>query len=106
MEEFRKIAEKDLKVAYANAWSIENMAGHDAEGRSVSYIGNTCRGDHVTDYYIDSAGHYWFGNRVRVDGRLISMEEYIFGRKIKRKKRKKLTFCRCQPVHRYYGNKS
>ena len=83
LEKYREISARNLALAYGNAWSIENMAAHGAEGRSTEYIGST-RSKHdqniVTDYYRDSAGAYWYRNRAIVGGRIVSMETYIFGR--------------------------
>ena len=82
-----------------SAWSIDAMEGHGADGRSVTYIGSMDdgqldnsgrRGKMINDYYRDSEGKYWYGNRVQLpDGRLVSMEVYLFGRELKRQTRSK-----------------
>lgn len=78
----------DRRRNFKDAWSIENMEAHGAGGRSVSYVGSTRKGDILTDYYKDSAGQYWFENRGIRNGEIMSMDRYIFGHEIKRRKRK------------------
>ncbi len=94
-KEYREADPELLEHIKGNAWSIECMEGHEAEGRSVTYIGseisghldNDCRkGRRIYDYYQDSEGAYWYGNRALLpSGEIVSMEFYIFGREIKRK---------------------
>lgn len=77
------------------AWSVENMKAHEAEGREITYIGSEVRGlldgDEkngrlVFDYYRDTAGGWWFKNRALLpSGKIVSMELYLFGHEIKTK---------------------
>lgn len=88
--EYREISPVDLERAQGNAWSIESMEGHDAGGRSVTYIGSKRDEKHpylIWDYFRDSSGAYWFQNRAIKGGQIVSMDVYIFGREI-RKERK------------------
>lgn len=72
-----------IRKMQAEIWSVGNRAAHGAGDRSVEYIGSKTEGNIVYDYYRDSVGVYWFGNRAVVDGEIVSMERYIFGRDIK-----------------------
>lgn len=86
INEYKEINKEDLELAYGSAWSIENIEAHGADSRSVEYIGSTrakCNQNIVVDYYRDSNGGYWYRNRAIVGGQLVSMEEYIFGRKVR-----------------------
>lgn len=66
-----------------DVWSIESMSGHEAAGRTVEYVGSTKLGGHLLrDYYRDNTGAWWYGNRAMVDGTVMSMEAYIFGKEI------------------------
>lgn len=87
-QQYRQIDAAELKMAYASAWSIENMEGHGAANRGVEYIGSTCDGDRITDYYKDVCGGYWYRKRAIVNGGIVSMEQKIFGKRIKKYKRK------------------
>lgn len=72
------------------------MEAHGADGRGVEYIGSAIssyldkdrrKGKLIFDYYKDTAGAYWFKNRVLLSsGEIVSMERYIFGREIKKEK--------------------
>ena len=88
-ETYWEIAEATLKIAYKDAWSIENMVAHGAEGRVVVYIGSVRKGNIITDYYGDSEGYYWFKNRGVRNGEILNMDEYIFGHKIMKKSKRK-----------------
>lgn len=91
---YQEIDSELLKRVKADAWSIESMEGHGAGGREVTYIGSEINGylDNeqqkgllIYDYYQDDEGDYWFKNRALLpDGRIVSMEYYIFGRKLKK----------------------
>lgn len=88
-QEYKEISPEQLQQAYSSAWSIENMAAHDAEGRSVEYIGSSIKGAIINDYYQDNTGAWWYGTRAIVDGQIVSMEVYIFGRDIKKERLKR-----------------
>lgn len=89
IREYKEINEDVLKVAYKNAWSIESMEAHGAAGRDYIYIGSNIKGSIITDYFKDTAGCYWFGNRaISKHGEIISMEEHIFGSEFLEKKKK------------------
>lgn len=87
-QQYKQIAPAELEVAYASAWSIENMEGHGAGNRQAEYIGSICDGDRLTDYYKDTNGAYWYGTRVIVNGKIVTIEEGIFGKKMKRRYKK------------------
>ena len=89
--DYKEISPEDLERAQGNAWSIESMEGHDAAGRSTTYIGSRSDEKHpylIRDYFRDSSGAYWFQNRAIKDGQIVSMEVYIFGREIKRENKR------------------
>lgn len=70
-----------LAAARGNAYSMENMAAHEAEGREVRYIGSRLEGNRIYDYYEDDAGQYWFKNRMYTpDNIAVSEEEYVLGK--------------------------
>lgn len=79
------------KVKRSECWSFESMEGHGAEGRKVEYIGSDIPATEgrVNHYYRDSEGAYWYETGWREsDGRIVSMDVHIFGREIKRSRRK------------------
>lgn len=69
------------------------MPGHDAANLATRYLGSSFEDSmpskdgeavKVFDYFVDSVGSYWYGVRVLLPtGKLISMEEFLFGRKVK-----------------------
>lgn len=81
-QEYKEISPEMLELARGNAWSIESMEGHEADGRTVEYVGSVTKGNIVRDYYKDSAGDWWYKNRAIVNGHIVSMEAYIFGKEI------------------------
>lgn len=95
-EEYKEINPELLELAHGSAWSIESMDTHDAGGRGVTYIGSKTsgyldndsrNGKVIFDYYVDTAGVYWFKNRALLpSGEIVSMERYIFGREVTRKR--------------------
>lgn len=87
-EVYKEIPQELLENTKGNTWSIENMAAHDAAGRSVEYIGSRREGNILYDYYRDSAGAFWFKNRAVVNGEIVSMERYIFGHEMAKKNKR------------------
>lgn len=80
----------ELQRAWKEAYSLESMEGHGAEGRSLEYIGSRI-GTHgrVYDFFADSNGCYWYSVRIgNVDKELIPEEEAIFGHAIRQRYRK------------------
>ncbi len=78
---YMEIDEKIYQIVHDNAWSVECMAGHDAEGRSLEYIGSRISpNDYVFDYFKDDSGCYWYQTRkgIRNEG-ILDMETIIFG---------------------------
>lgn len=104
-QEFREITPSLLEKAKKNARSVESMEGYGAGGHKPDYTGSEIsgyldnderKGQKIFDYYEDSAGAYWYKVRALLpDGRIVSMEAYLFGkeekemRRIKRKVNKK-----------------
>lgn len=87
-EVYKEIPQELLEQTKGKTWSIENMAAHDAADRPVEYIGSRREGNLLYDYYRDSAGAFWFKNRAVVNGEIVSMERYIFGREIAKKNKR------------------
>lgn len=77
-QEYAEISRMALE-RISDAWSIENRQA-DEENSEIFYLGSTRKGNIIRDYYIDSQGQYWYRNRAVVDGRIVSMEVYIFGK--------------------------
>lgn len=78
-QEYSEIPRTMLERINGNAWSIESRQT-DEENQAILYLGSARRGDIVRDYYSDSQGQYWYRNRAVVDGCIVSMEVYIFGK--------------------------
>lgn len=76
-----------LEEALSRAYNYGSRAGWKAESLSTSYIGTVERQDRVYDLYVDTRGSYWHKTRIRTEHGLVSEEEAIFGRKIKRYRR-------------------
>lgn len=70
MEELRK-----------NAYSLGSKEEEDG---GVTYLGMRVEENQVTKYYQSQNGKYWHKRCFLKDGEIISEEEYIFGRKIKK----------------------
>jgi len=79
MEEYSEIPRVMLERINGNAWSIESRQA-DEESSELLYLGSTRKGNIIRDYYVDSQGQYWYRNRAVVDGLIVSMEVYIFGK--------------------------
>lgn len=96
---YQEIAPDLLKQIRGNAWNIESMEGHGAEGRSLIYLGSEIVGDldhdhkkgqKIYDYFKDNIGAYWFKSRALLsDGSIVSMERYLFGREYRSMQKKK-----------------
>ena len=78
-QEYAEIPRPELERINGNAWSIESRQA-DEECSEIFYLGSTRKGNIIRDYYIDSQGQYWYRNRAVVDGCIVSMEVYIFGK--------------------------
>ena len=87
-QEYSEIPRTMLERINGNAWSIESRQT-DEENQAILYLGSTRRGDIVRDYYSDSQGQYWYRNRAVVDGCIVSMEVYIFGKDARELQRKR-----------------
>lgn len=71
---------EELKQLLKNAYSIESMAGHGAEGRSTTYIGTVEKGNRLYLVYRDSCGACWYETRIRTPQGVVSEYEAIFGK--------------------------
>lgn len=80
--------QNELQKAWEQANSIENMAAHEAEGRSVEYIGSRAVGHRIYNFYRDDTGDYWYQVRILLTtGDLVSETEAIFGHEIHGKRK-------------------
>lgn len=95
-KEYKEIPMELLEKVCTNVWSMENMEAHGAGNRGVTYIGsrisgnldNERNGKMIFDYFRDTKGDYWFKNRALLpSGEIVSMERYLFGREVTRKRR-------------------
>lgn len=86
--EYKEIDEEKLKVAFKTAYPVQCMAAHGAEDSAITYIGSTRRGNLITDYFQATGGSYWYENRGIRDGKIVSMDVYIFGHEVKKGKKK------------------
>ena len=90
---FHELGQEEVKKIKEEAWSAESMPGHDAVNLATRYLGSSFEDSmpskdgeavKVFDYFVDSVGGYWYSVRVLLPtGKLISMEEFLFGRKVK-----------------------
>lgn len=77
--------QSELQNAWEQAYSMENMAAHEAEGRQAEYVGSMSKGKRIYDFYRDDAGAYWYLVRIiLVTGEVVPEQEAIFGKKKKR----------------------
>ena len=72
-----------LEPAFKNANSIENMAGHGAEGVEVEYIGTVQKKNRLYLLYMDSVGGYWYKTLIQTPQGSQTLYQAIFGRKEK-----------------------
>lgn len=80
------MAVRELEQAWQQAYSIENMAAHEAEGRDLQYIGSRGYGNRVYDFYKDDSGSYWYSVRIADrEGRLNDEKKAIFGQVLNRR---------------------
>lgn len=86
MPEYPNMKKDRLLQAKGQDYSMENRAAHEAADRRIEYIGSLLQGNRIYDYYEDDEGGYWFENRMYLpNGTAVPEEEYIFGRRRKRK---------------------
>lgn len=78
-QEYIELSQVVQERINGNAWSIESRPT-DEESKEILYLGSTRKGNIIRDYYVDSQGQYWYRNRAVVDGNIVSMEVYIFGK--------------------------
>lgn len=88
---YKEISDEDERIAFKQATSLESKN----EYGPIEYIGskmsnylncNNGQAYKITDYFKDPSGAYWYANRMLIpSGDLISMEEFIFGRKLPKK---------------------
>lgn len=83
---YKEISPDLLEQAYSNARSIESMKTYGMESHSAEYVGSTYKGNIVYDYYRDKTGGWWYNTRAVMNGRIVDMEVYIFGRDIKKER--------------------
>lgn len=79
--------QEQLEEALSKAYNYGSRAGWKAEGLDTSYIGTVERQERLCDLYVDTRGNYWYKVRVRTERGIVSEEEAIFGKKIKRYRR-------------------
>ena len=68
-----------------DAWPVECMASHGAEGRNLTYHSEDWIGNRKYTYYKDDHGSFWFTVSIATDQGILPEEEAIFGKRKKKK---------------------
>ena len=78
------MTQEQMEERLKSAYTYENRAGHEKEHLEIEFVGRITRPHgRIVDLYVDSENGYWFKEfRQAPDGRIITLEEAIFGRKI------------------------
>ena len=79
-----RMTQEQMEERLKSAYTYENRAGHEKEHLEIEFVGRITRPHgRIVDLYVDSEHNYWFKEfRQAPDGRIITLEEAIFGRKI------------------------
>ncbi|HJC25393.1 MAG TPA: hypothetical protein H9761_17125 [Candidatus Eisenbergiella merdavium] len=81
---------EDLRKAWEQAWSLENIDAHEEAGKATQYIGSMEKGRRIYDFFQDDTGHYWYKVRIRLtDGQAVSEENAIFGHAIRNRRKRR-----------------
>lgn len=77
-----------MEEKLARAWSIENMYQHKDRAENLTYIGSVIVETRVYRIYEDSDGDTWYktGHVDTITGEIMTDEEKIFGRKLRKKR--------------------
>lgn len=77
---------EQLEECLKEAYTYENRAGHDKEHLKTSFIGRLAQpGGRILDLYEDTSGSYWFKELRDTPEGIVTLEEFIFGRKVGRR---------------------
>lgn len=77
------------EIRRKECYSVESRETQGTADETLTYIGSRIlNSGRVYDYYEDEQGRFWYKLRHRMqNGKIVSMEEYIFGHKNLTKKR-------------------
>lgn len=76
-----------LKEYLKSAYSYESRAGHGKEELNTELLGSVQVSENKAyEVYKDTEGNYWYKTKFIKDGEIISDEEYIFGKRKKRRR--------------------
>lgn len=78
----------NLTEEIKEAWPVECMAAHEAEGRDLAYHSENWIGNRKYTYYKDDQGSFWFKVSIATEHGVLPEEEAIFGTQRKRKIKK------------------
>lgn len=90
MKETFLISDMQLaEISRNDCYSVESRETYGTADETLTYIGSRIlNSGRVYDYYEDEKGSFWHGVRQRMhNGKIVSMEEYIFGHENITKKR-------------------
>lgn len=77
---------EQLEGFLKEAYTYENRAGHDKAHLQTWFIGRLVRpGGRIVDLYQDTSGSFWFKELRDTPAGIVTLEEYIFGRKVGRR---------------------
>ena len=81
-----KVTVNEIEKAIKEAYSLRD--DKSSAGMKEIYQREDKNG-RITIFFKDDEGNYWFTNKFRVNGEIVSYEEFIFGRKLKNERRYK-----------------
>lgn len=83
----KEVLNPELEIAQKEAFSFLGSTSH------MKCIGAVeSKEGRIRVFYKDDNGEYWYTTRFRVGDRIVSEEEYIFGRKLPKKQWKKYSY--------------
>jgi len=81
---------EDLDKAFREAYSLENVKGHEVEINHLKLIGIKEMGKRKFRIYEDQDKRFWYETEIQKDGHWYQEEVAIFGRKINKFERRHL----------------
>lgn len=80
----KEVTVNEIEIAIREAYSLR-----DDNSTGMKEVYRREKNGRISIFYKDSEGNYWFKTKYRKNGEIVSEEEYIFGRKIKKERRYK-----------------
>lgn len=81
-----KVTANEIEIAIREAYSLRD--DKSSTGMKEIYQREDKNG-RITIFFKDDEGNYWFKTKYRINGEIVSEEEYIFGKKLKNERRYK-----------------